>query len=174
MKYVKLFEDFSSQETLTEDQIDWLNKCAIGTLDTNFNTGFTEADWDEGSWSVNPSTGLIDVDGDFECIQQNLTDFKGVRFGHIKGNFNCGGNLLTDLKGAPKTVDYGFYCKYNELTSLVGAPQTVNGNFYCSDNPVPEETLASIFALMKKGKSYQIALEDHWHEMDNEDMILLF
>jgi len=195
MKYVKLFEDFSSQETLTEDQIDWLNKCAIGTLDTNFNTGFTEADWDEGSWSVNPSTGLIDVDGDFECIQQNLTDFKGVRFGHIKGNFNCGGNLLTDLKGAPKTVDYGFYCKYNELTSLVGAPQTVGGGFSCegnqltdlkgapqkvggsfyfADNPVSEETLSSIFALMKKGKSYQQALTEFWPKMDDEDRALMY
>jgi hypothetical protein len=215
MKYVKLFEDFSSQETLTEDQIDWLNKCAIGTLDTNFNTGFTEADWDEGSWSVNPSTGLIDVDGDFECIQQNLTDFKGVRFGHIKGNFNCGGNLLTDLKGAPKTVDDGFYCKDNELTSLEGAPQTVGGGFSCegnqltdlegapqkvggfscdgnqltslvgapqkvggsfyfADNPVSEETLSSIFALMKKGKSYQQALTECWPKMGSEDRALMY
>jgi hypothetical protein len=256
----QLFEDFSSQETLDEDQIKWLDRCTGGT------------------WKLNPSTGLIDVDGDFYCGQQDLTDFKGVAFGHINGyfycrvnrltslvgapqtvdgyfychdnqltdlkgapqkvgggfscdsnqltdlegapqkvgGFSCDGNQLTDLKGAPQsvggrffcrnnqltslvgapqkvggnfycndnrltnlegapqTVNGNFYCDNNQLTSLVGAPQTVNGNFYCSDNPVPEETLASIFALMKKGKSYQQALEEHWPEMDNEDMILMY
>jgi hypothetical protein len=115
MKYVKLFEDFSSQETLTEDQIEWLNECTTGT------------------WKLNPSTGLIDVD-DFICIQQDLTDFKGVAFGHVSGGFFCSDNDLTDLEGAPQTVNGNFSCNNNQLTSLEGAPQTIRRDFYCGNN----------------------------------------
>jgi hypothetical protein len=219
MQHVKLFEDFSSQETLTEDQTKWLDRCAKGT------------------WKLNPSTGLIDVDGNFNCIQQDLTDFKGVRFGHVKGTFDCrlnrltslvgapqtvGGNFLcnynqitslegapqkvggdfscydnqiTSLEGAPQTINVSFYCYNNQLTSLEGAPQTVGkdfscdknlltslkgapqkvgGGFYCTSNPVSEETLSSIFALMKKGKSYQQALEEYWPKMNNDDRTLMY
>ena len=177
MKHVKLFEDFISQETLTEDQIDWLNRCT------------------KGSWSVNPATGLVDVDYNFHCNQQNLKDFKGVRFGHITIDFDCRDNQLTSLKGAPQTVGRHFYCSYNDLTdlkeapqtvgggfycgenlltSLEGAPQIVKGDFYCRNNPVSEKTLASIFALMQKGKSYQQALEEFWPDMDNDDRTIMY
>jgi hypothetical protein len=60
------------------------------------------------------------------------------------------------------------------MTSLKGAPQKVGGGFYCTNNPVPEETLVSIFALMKKGKSYQQALEECWPNMNNEDRALMY
>jgi hypothetical protein len=117
MKYVKLFEDFSTP-TLTEEQINWLDKCATR------------------GWKLNPSTGLIDVDGDFKCGRQGLKDFKGVAFGHVKGGFYCSDNQLTSLEGAPQTVDGDFYCIENRLTSLEGAPQTVNGNFACNNNQI--------------------------------------
>ena len=239
MKHIKLFEAFSTQ-SLTEDQINWLDECATG------------------SWNLNPLTGLVDVDGNFDCRGQDLKDFKGVRFGRAKGNFgcsfnqltslvgapetvngdfNCGHNQLTSLEGAPKTVNGGFYCgfnqltsldgapetadgsficdnnqltslvgapktvngdficyynqltslkgapetvkgdflcHYNQLTSLVGAPQTVGGRFSCKGNPISERTLASIFKIMKNGKSYQQALEEHWPEMDSEDRTLMY
>ena len=239
MKHIKLFEAFSTP-TLTEEQINWLDKCA------------------RGGWRLNPSTGLIDVDGSFDCEGQGLKNFKGVAFGHVKGNFNCDSNQLTSLDGAPKTVDGSFYCSrnqlttldgapkavkgdfdcgVNQLTSLVGAPQTVGGNFSCDknqltslegapktvngifycasnqltsldgapkivngnfncgsnqltslegapqtvggdfsckDNPISERTLESIFNLMKKGKSYQQALEEFWPEMSNEDRTLMY
>ena len=176
MKHVKLFEAFSTP-TLTEDQKIWLDKCA------------------GGGWSLNPSTGLIDVDGDFNCRGQGLKNFKGVAFGHVKGNFNCTNNQLTSLdgapesigksfscaenqltrlEGAPQTVGVVFYCNNNQLTSLDGAPETVGGSFYCGSNPISEETLASIFNLMQKGKSYQQALEEFWPEMDNDDRLLMY
>ena len=156
MQHVKLFEDFSSQEALTEEQIEWLNSCTAG------------------SWKLNQSTGLLDVDYNFHCAQQNLTDFKGVRFGHVKGDFYCEGNQLTSLEGAPQTINGYFDCDNNQLTSLEGAPQTVRGEFYCDDNPVSEETLSSIFALMQKGKSYQQALEECWPNMDDKDRALMY
>ena len=116
MKHVKLFEAFSTPKPLTEEQISWLDECATG------------------SWNLNPSTGLVDVDGDFKCYRQGLKDFKGVAFGHIKGNFNCDNNQLTSLEGAPKTVNGDFICYSNQLTSLKGAPETVDGDFYCGNN----------------------------------------
>ena len=196
MQHVKLFEDFSSQEALTEDQIKWLDKCAAGR------------------WKLNTSTGLIDVDGDFDCSSESLTDLKGIKFGEVSGGFSCDNNRLTSLVGAPQSVDGMFYCSDNQLTSLEGAPQSVGEGFYCSDNqltslegapqtvrifycsnnqltslegapqtvrmfscndnPVSEETLASIFALMKKGKSYQQALEEHWPKMNSDDRALMY
>jgi len=177
MRHVKLFEDFSTSTSLAEEQIEWLNSCT------------------EGSWKLNHTTGLLDVNGGFYCYRQNLTDFKGVRFGYVKGgfycgsnrltslvgapqtvgeNFNCNNNQLTSLEGAPQKVGSGFYCHNNQLTSLEGAPQKVGGVFYCNNNPVSEETLSSIFALMKKGKRYQQALEEYWPKMDNEDRALMY
>ena len=146
-------------------------------------------------WNLNPSTGLVDVDGDFKCTGQGLKDFKGVAFGHVKGYFNCANNQLTSLDGAPKTVNGDFYCYLNQLTSLEGAPQTVggsfscdknqltslegapktvNGGFFCGSNPISERTLASIFKIMKNGKSYQQALEEFWSKMGHEERALMY
>ena len=198
MKHVKLFEAFSTPKPLTKRQINWLDKCA------------------KGGWSLNPLTGLVDVDVDFYCAGQGLKDFKGVAFGHVDGGFGCdnnqltsldgapktvkgnficrsnqitslegapqtvggsfycGSNQLTSLEGAPQTVGGYFYCANNQLTSLEGAPKTVKGNFNCASNPVSERTLASIFKIMKNGKSYQQALLEFWPEMDNDDRTLMY
>ena len=118
MKYIKqyaVYEAFSTT-SLTEDQKIWLDKCA------------------KGGWSLNPSTGLIDVGYGFDCEGQGLKNFKGVAFGRAKGNFYCGSNQLTSLDGAPKTVNGRFYCDNNQLTSLEGAPKTVGVYFDCSSN----------------------------------------
>jgi hypothetical protein len=115
--YQELFEDHGGATALTKKQISWLNGCSY-----------------TGEWKLNPQTGLVDVDGSFNCGQQNLRDFKGVRFGHVKGTFHCDDNQLASLDGAPLSVGYNFYCNLNQLTSLEGAPQTVGGSFYCSTN----------------------------------------
>ena len=100
---------------LTQAQIAWLNECTRGT------------------WSLNKK-GLVDIDGDFNCTDENLKDFKGVKFGVVRGDFYCSRNKLTSLVGAPQEVGGGFYCSNNKLTSLVGAPQEVRGRFDCSYN----------------------------------------
>ena len=202
MKYIKPYRIFEAGATapaaLTEEQIKWLNKCAAG------------------SWKLNRQTGLINVDGDFHCNGQGLTDFKGVKFGKVSGAFYCNNNQLTSLEGAPQSVSRGFNCHYNQLTtlegapqsvgrsffchsnqltslegapqtvgegfycsdnvltSLVGAPRKVGGDFRCEDNPVSETTLKAIFALMKKGKPYQQALEKRWPKMGDEDRVLMY
>ena len=107
---------FESSGELTPGQIEWLDKCTSGT------------------WQLNPETGLVDVDGDFRCSDQGLSDFNGVRFGRVKGDFDCTNNQLTSLEGAPEKVGGDFNCRNNQLTSLEGAPQEVGGDFYCDNN----------------------------------------
>ena len=182
MKYIREYQIFESSATapaaLTAVQITWLDKCAAGR------------------WKLNPQTGLIDVDGRFNCGEQGLTDLKGVKFGKVGGSFYCHRNRLTSLDGAPQSVGGDFYCNGNQLTSLVGAPQIFGGDFYCSNNqlttlegapprsvsgnfvcygnPVSESTLKGIFELMKKGMAYQQALEKCWSEMGAEDRELMY
>ena len=180
MKYIREYQVFEASATataLTAEQIKWLDECA------------------DGEWKLNPQTGLVDINGDFYCSEQGLTDFKGVRFGKVSGGFYCEGNQLTTLEGAPRAVSLSFHCggnqltslivapqsvggdfncRSNQLTTLVGAPQTVDRGFYCENNPVSESTLKAIFALMKKGKSYQQALEEHWPKMADEDRAVLY
>ena len=101
---------------LTPKQIKWLDKCTKGT------------------WQLNSQTGLVDVDGDFDCDDQDRRDFKGVRFGVVRGDFWCSNNQLTSLEGAPQEVRGNFNCSDNQLTTLEGAPREVRGNFWCVHN----------------------------------------
>jgi len=60
-----------------------------------------------------------------------LPDFTNIK---CKYSFNCSGNQLTTLEGAPQSVGGDFYCSENQLTTLEGAPQKVDGSFLCSKN----------------------------------------
>jgi hypothetical protein len=115
MKHVKLFEDFNTPTSLTEQQIYWLNSCTKNSK----------------GWSLNPSTGLVDIMENFNCMLQNLEDFKGVKFGRVEGNFTCKQNELKILTGAPLSVGGNFDCSSNPLESLDGSPETVVGDFNC-------------------------------------------
>lgn len=95
--------------------------------------------------------GIIDEVDLGELYLTELPDFSEFT---ITGSFDCGGNMLKDLKGAPRKVGGGFVCNNNRLTTLEGAPQTahyfdchnnklitleggpqiVNSNFYCHNN----------------------------------------
>ncbi len=117
MRHVKRYQElFETQTDLTPEQTEWLDKCTDGT------------------WTLNPQTGLVDVSGSFSCSGRNLVDFRGVRFGVVGGNFYFDNNKLTSLEGAPQEVEGGFSCDNNKLTSLKGAPQTVGGDFDCYNN----------------------------------------
>ena len=120
MKHLIPFRIYEAQTTsgLTKRQVQFLIKYITG------------------SWSVNPTTGLVDVQGHFDCsyVRVKLESFLGISFGHVSGDFDCSWNRLTSLEGAPQTVDGSFNCERNQLTSLEGAPQTVGGYFNCSHN----------------------------------------
>jgi len=116
MKYLKTYQLFESKTGLTQEQEKFLNMYT-GNLCT-----------------YNPATGLVDVEGDFDCSDKGLKDFKGVKFGKVSGSFICDNNKLTSLEGAPQKVRGNFNCWNNSLTSLKGAPQEVGGNFFCDLN----------------------------------------
>jgi hypothetical protein len=118
MKHLKPFSllESESSNNLTQEQEDFLNRYTLGT------------------WSLFPATGLVDVQGSFDCSGRNLKSLVGIQFGMVTGNFTCNNNLLTSLVGAPQKVGGGFNCAVNHLTSLAGAPQTVRDDFQCSRN----------------------------------------
>ena len=116
MKHVKSFALFENEKALTPRQIKFLDKHT------------------KGSWSVNPATGLVDVDGDFNCTRSGIKTLLGIKFGVVSGGFYFGYNKLTSLEGAPQEVGKDFYCFNNKLTSLEGAPREVGGDFDCSSN----------------------------------------
>ena len=69
---IKNFKEYLKESAgveLSQEQRDWLDECT------------------EGTWKFNPQSGLVDVTGDFSCSMQGLDSFKGVRFGHVSGNF---------------------------------------------------------------------------------------
>lgn len=116
MRHLKTFPLFESTQKLTPEQIRFLDK---GT---------------NGTWSLNPSTGLVDIKGDFSCVGEGLSDFKGVRFGKVSGSFSCSYNFFRTLEGGPQTVEGDFYCFRNSLETLTGAPRSIGGDFSCHSN----------------------------------------
>ena len=87
-----------------------------------------------GTWELNQETKLVDIDGAFNCSDQNLPDFLGIEFGKIKNDFNCSHNKLVSLEGAPQEVGGYFNCSNNQLISLDGAPKNIKYSFYCYNN----------------------------------------
>ena len=69
MKYIRNYKVFENNTDLTDDQKDFLDEYTNGT------------------WEVNPDTGLIDVQGSFDCDSMKLNDFKGLRFGNVSRYF---------------------------------------------------------------------------------------
>lgn len=81
------------------------------------------------------SDGTIDVNGNVDLSGYSL-DIRifPIRFGEVRGSFDCSYTELRSLEGAPHTVDGDFNCSSSYLTSLLGSPKHVGGNFYCRAN----------------------------------------
>lgn len=116
MKRILNFKLFESASTLTDEQVQFLNETVDGT------------------WKHNSLTRRIDIDGDFDCSDLDISDFKDIYFGVVSGNFDCSHNEFESLKGFPEEVGGSFDCDYNKLTSLKGAPLSVGVDFDCSYN----------------------------------------
>jgi hypothetical protein len=64
--------------------------------------------------------------GNYDCSNKNLTSLKDLNIPKfIKGHFNCSGNQLKTLEGAPIYVSGLFGCSDNQLISLEGVPNHV-------------------------------------------------
>lgn len=62
-----------------------------------------------------------------------LPDLSGVE---VEGDFNCSGNMLESLEGAPEKVGGDFNCSRNKLNSIIGAPKEIGGDFILSNNNI--------------------------------------
>jgi hypothetical protein len=113
---IKTFRTFESVTGgLTPEQESWLDLGSVGT------------------WSLN-AEGRVNIQGNFNCSTQNLSNLKGVKFENIEGIFDCSYNKITSLEGAPEEIESNFWCNMNRLVNLKGAPRKVIGNFNCSYN----------------------------------------
>jgi len=99
------------------------------------------------------SDGTLDVFQNVNLQHKHLTELP-FKFGKVDGIFNCNGNNLKSLKGAPKVVNGNFYCSDNKLTSLKGAPKVVYGYFSCRNN-----NLTSLEGLNLDGISGKIYIK---------------
>ncbi len=125
MKHVTPYHVFESEsepirKVFTKEQMRW--------LDRGVSSGHLYR------WSYNPSTGKVDVKGNFNCQGQHLRDFRGIEFGVVSGTFDCSSNSLTSLIGSPVSVGGSFICSVNSLNDLVGSPKEVGQDFICSEN----------------------------------------
>lgn len=80
---------------------------------------------------VDPSTLVIDVDGDVELDVEDITQLP-FQFGTVTGDFSVGGMPLTTLKGCPHTVGESFDCSHTDITSFEGGPTKVGRNYLAS------------------------------------------
>lgn len=84
-----------------------------------------------GDWSLHPTTGLVDVNGDVDFNGKSISKIP-VSFGFVSGNFKCYANRLRTLDGSPREVGGDFDAFSNPLKSLKNAPLVVGGSFKCS------------------------------------------
>ena len=133
MSRIKSFALFEKSEVMSREQIEFM---MMGV---------------DGKWELDEVTGLVNVQGSFNCSEKDLQDFKGIRFGKVTGSFRCDSNLLKTLDGAPEEVGVSFYCDSNRLKTLKGAPRVVGGSFDCSGNQLtslkgaPEKVGGNLF-----------------------------
>ena len=80
-----------------------------------------------------PDLKHVKVLGEFNCSGNNLQSLEGAPQ-YVSGYFNCSNNNLKSLEGAPQYVGGDFDCKNNNLETLEGAPQYVGMDFYCYNN----------------------------------------
>jgi len=91
-------------------------------------------DYNIRNYTINDDNS-IDVNGGVDLLYCNLSELP-LNFNKVTGYFNCHGNNLTTLKGAPKIVNSNFMCGENKLTTFKYAPLIVKGNLYCHYNRI--------------------------------------
>lgn len=111
--------------TLTEAQNAWLRRHV------------------QAPWLPNKDDGTIDVDGDV-VLRGLAASSLPVRFGRIRGTFDCAGVGLTSVDELPRQVDGDLICCNNHFTSLAGisaVSRAVRGKICFHDNPLCSHVL---------------------------------
>jgi hypothetical protein len=88
----------------------------------------------KGRVTIDPITGVVDVDGNVGLQLLPKVASLPVSFGRVSGSFWCTNHDLNTLVGSPTEVGKNFWCEANFLRNLEGAPKSVGANFDCSNN----------------------------------------
>ena len=156
-KFSQFITEQAHVQTLSDDQKEFLKE-------------FTK-----GKWSINPQTGLVDIQGSFDFADYEFDDLQGIEFGMVSKDFFCMSSSLKSLKGGPRFVGRNFDCSSNELESLEGAPEHVGKEFDCSYNDLISleggpKRVGSFYKCMKSGlESLKGAPEEVPGEFDCSD-----
>ena len=75
----------------------------------------------------------VNVENNVFLINKGLVEIP-IQFNVVNGDFYCGSNNLTSLRGSPKELEGTFSCSDNKLTTLKFCPDFVRDNFVCMDN----------------------------------------
>jgi hypothetical protein len=86
------------------------------------------------NYSINDDL-TVDVIGYINLTNNDLLEIP-VQFGIVKGDFFCGQNKLTSLKGTPYHVTGTFDCSENNLANLDDSPKIIGYDLNCSKNPL--------------------------------------
>ncbi len=106
-----------------------------------------------------PDLSDVTVNGNFDCVGNRLTSLEGAPKS-VGGDFYCGFNELITLKGASQSVGGYFDCSHNRLTSLVGAPQKVGTDFICDDERLKQEYQKMILERESQDKKSSIKFKN--------------
>ena len=131
------------------------------------------------NYTINPD-GSIDVDGDVDLYNYNLTEFP-LTFNRVSGDFYCNNNQLTSLKGCPRWIGGDFECSRNRLSNLEFSPDYVGVDFSCVhndliDNYCDTEIGGSFFTTSKQDglvyNGYMVSNYNEWRKMYKRKLIL--
>jgi len=149
MKHLKTYRLFESEGRLSPEIVDLLDVCCVPY--PNAPSYKTRADVEkEGRpwgriWSINPETGLVDVDGSVDFNRKEpgrivmvhpmkQIVLEDIDFGRVEGHFNCRNKNVKSLIGAPREVGGTFIASSCLLKSLVGGPKVVGAHYECGEN----------------------------------------
>jgi hypothetical protein len=130
-------------------------------------------------YTINPDL-TVDVNHFVDIGKENLTHIP-VKFGKVKGYFNCNENNLSSLGGSPKYVGDIFCCDHNKLTNLIGLPEKIDGMFNCYYNKLISLDGLSYYNFIRNYKSEWFTdlnpkIKEDWfnkHLEDNSDLLNL-
>ena len=150
LKYLDQIEDNILNRSLIDEYnkvlLDAINKCRELEAGKK-NSGLTP---EQDSFMVSCTNasykltkqGLVNVSGNFSCQGRGISDFKGIKFGTIKGNFNVKSNNFSSLEGFPKKVGGDLNLSKNKFESLKGCPE-YKGIGYFSSNPLRDADIVT-------------------------------
>ncbi len=109
---------------------------------------------------------IFDIDGniDFSSIDSAYAEMP-VKFGIVKGMFDCSGHKLKNLDNFPEYIESGMIANRNNITSLVGIHKIIKHAKWVSfaDNPIEEGGIGVLLIDGLKKIAYNINIKSDFN-----------